>query len=149
MHACLLLLPGLLIVRVPIEFGSDGRQALPRLVWLAEGAGSGARPGGGGNEATRATATRAQRPGQETLTTPAASLVDFDAHQATANVHRAQEVMVPVHASAAGLRDLPGAFLPVAVDLLSRGPGSGPGSDGGKGSGSTTVVEVRHSPATV
>jgi protein TonB len=131
----------------------EERAPLPQLVWIGQ-ADSGLRGGRTPNR-RREPANRAERPGRDRLTVPAARppagerIVDREPP--------AQEVNIPAVPEASGLREIPGVVSEViAVNIapggrssgpgagldgrsgLDRGPGSGTG-DRGRGSGNDLV----------
>jgi TonB family protein len=128
-HACLAVLAGLVAARGPSIVTSSIVLSTSPLVW--EGGG-----GGGGEKSSQSAARLAQRVGRDATTMPVARAGESDAASEVETPPPLQQLAVEVEPAAAGLRELPGALTAVGAELVSRGPGTGSGTDGGNGPGS-------------
>jgi protein TonB len=133
-HAAVLVLVVLVVGRTPASSPQEGRRApsLP-LVWTPL-AGGGSHPGGG--EPVREVARRAQLVGREAITLPVAAPPRLDSPKPAEAPEPAPRLELPAVPIESGLREVVGAVAELRpIESLTRGPGVGPGADGGRGSG--------------
>jgi periplasmic protein TonB len=134
-HAALLLLVALVVGRTPASSPPDARPAvsLP-LVWTPL-AGGGRHPGGGG-EPAREAARPAQLVGREAIAVPVAAPPRLDSPKPAEVPDPMPRLDIPALRVESGLQEIVGVVAELRpMELLTRGPGAGPGADGGRGPG--------------
>jgi protein TonB len=121
--------------RPPISTAGEPERAMPRMVWLnAPGPGGG---GGGGGNGMKDPPRRAERPGRDALTVPAAKPVAHDfSKPATLEPPALPSLVIPVANLASAVEALPQLGAVGAAPSLT--PSQGSGSDGGAGTGKGT-----------
>ena len=124
------------VERTPMPTSQAGPMASIPLVWAPSPDGDGGRKPGGGGEKTTELARPAQLVGRDALTVPVAPPVQLDAPQPVQAPDPTPRLEIPAMPVESGLREVVGAVSELrAIELPSRGPGSGPGADGGRGAG--------------
>jgi periplasmic protein TonB len=134
-HAGLLVLVALALGRTPPASpqGATPAAQIP-LVWTPM-PGGGEDPGGGG-EPTEERARAARLVGREAVTMPVAAPPPLDPSKPAEAPDPAPRLDIPAMLVESGLTEVVGAVADVRpVALLTRGPGAGPGADGGRGPG--------------
>jgi TonB family protein len=144
-HAGLFFLTLFVLMRVP-EIASPAKASLEfmkDIVWLDQpGPGGG---GGGGNKRPEP-ARRAEAPGKDKITVPAAKPPKLENPAPPKDIPPQPQMTIPAVTTAAGITEMPGALsgLPATPSLGSgtgtgagsgQGSGLGPGSGGGTGGG--------------
>ena len=105
------------------------------LVWTPTLEAGGGDPGGGGKEDERTPATPAQLVGRDALTVPVSPPVQLSPPKPQV-ADPAPRLDIPVMPVQSGLQEVIGAVAELRpIELPSRGPGAGPGADGGRGRG--------------
>jgi periplasmic protein TonB len=135
-HAAVGFLVILIIGRAPVSPSSDPKppEAIP-LVWTPTLEPGGGDPGGGGKKDERTPATPAQLVGRDALTVPVAAPVQLD-QQKPRVAEQALRLDIPAMPVQSGLQEIVGAVAELRpIESPSRGPGAGPGADGGRGPG--------------
>lgn len=115
----------------------DQPERLPSdIVWLSE-PGPGGGGGGGGNQ-MQEPPRKAEAPGKDRITVPAAKPPKLEAPEPPKDVPKPpQEIVIPAQAAATGVVELPGALTSApSISTISQGPGSGGGAGTGQGGGS-------------
>ena len=124
------------VERTPMPTSQAGPMASIPLVWAPSPDGGGGRKPGGGGEKTTELARPAQLVGRDALTVPVAPPVQLDAPQPVEAPDPTPRLEIPAMPVESGLREVVGAIAELrAIELPSRGPGAGPGADGGRGAG--------------
>ena len=134
-HAAVCLVAVAVAGRAPVSPSPDPRPmaAIP-LVWTPTLDGGVGDPGGGGKEAERRPATPAQLVGRDALTVPVSPVQLNPPKPQVAD--QAPQLDIPVMPVQAGLQEVVGAVAELRpIELPSRGPGAGPGANGGRGPG--------------
>jgi TonB family protein len=104
------------------------------LIWLSQ-SGPGGGGGGGGNR-MKEPPRRAQAPGHDALTVPAARQPKLDQPDAKVEPNPLEQLTIPVQTSASAVDSLPGVLeAPAAPPTSSQGPGAGGGAGDGAGLG--------------
>jgi protein TonB len=133
-HAAAIVIISIIVARAPAPSSSIASQPVSsvRLIWTASGSGR-----GGGGDGSPKPARAAQLPGRDSIALatrrppPVARVEPRDVPQPQ------QQLALVEPTVSAGLQEVVGAVLELRdTDLAGRGPGSGPGADGGRGSGS-------------
>jgi protein TonB len=139
--ACHLVFFGILLVlmrpgsRAPIVSSSEPDRAIPRMVWLkAPGPGGG---GGGGGDGSKEPPRRAERPGRDAITVPAAKAVAHDfSKPARVEPAAPPSLDIPVANLASSVETLQMGAIGAPPSLTAlQGPGDGGGAGTGKGPG--------------
>ena len=135
-HIALLLTVLVVLSRVPEITAPIKSMDLTDIVWLDQpGPGGG---GGGGNKMPDPP-RRAELPGKEKITVPAAKPPKIDKPAPPKEVAPQPQMTIPALTAAAGITEMPGALsgLPAAPSTGSgTGTGAGPGTGSGLGPGS-------------
>jgi protein TonB len=121
--------------RAPIASSSDPDRAMPRMVWLkAPGPGGG---GGGGGNGLKEPPRRAERPGRDAITVPAAKPAAHDSSKpASVEPPALPSLDIPVANLASSTETLQMGAIGAPPSLTaSQGPGDGPGAGTGRGTG--------------
>lgn len=135
-HVVGLILVTMIVARSPIDPALDGRLPVStRLVFTAQGPEGGRRRGGGGEEAATP-ARRTQLVGREAIALPKAASLLPDRVEPETITPPAQTLVIPQPQVNSGLSEIVGAVTELRPLDGLRGPGSGPGADGGHGPGS-------------
>jgi protein TonB len=134
-HAGLLVLVALVVgPSAPAPQATTRAAVSVPLVWTPVAGGNGQR-GGGGEEAAEA-ARAAQVVGREPIVMPVAVPPRLEPQTLTQAPDPPPRLDLPAMPIESGLHELVGAVAEVRpVGLLTRGPGVGPGADGGRGTG--------------
>jgi protein TonB len=123
-------------VLVPVSAPETADRAIPRMVWLnAPGPGGG---GGGGGDHMKEPARRAEMPGRDAITVPAARPREPDFSKlATREPDPVPQLIIPVarQASAPDAVTQIGAINALPSLTPSQGPGDGRGAGTGRGPG--------------
>ena len=137
-HVTLFALTLFVLTRVP-EIAAPAKASLEfmkDIVWLDQpGPGGG---GGGGNKRPEP-ARRAESPGKDKITVPAAKPPKIDNPAPPKDIPPQPQMTIPAVTTAAGITEMPGALsgLPATPSLGSgTGTGAGPGTGSGLGPGS-------------
>src|SRR6185369_833609 len=110
------------------------RTPLKGLIWLTE-AGPGGGGGGGGNR-MKEPPRRAEAPGHDAVTVPAATQPKPDRPDAMLDPNPIQRLDIPVKSLASATDLVPGLLeAPAGPPTLSQGPGTGHGAGDGAGPG--------------
>ena len=133
-HAAILGLVALALGPTPASSPQPAKPAVSvPLVWTPLAGGNGER--GGGGEKAAEVARAAQLVGREAIVLPVAAPPRLEP-QLTQVPDPPPRLDLPAMPIESGLQELVGAVAEVRpVGLLTRGPGVGPGADGGRGSG--------------
>ena len=135
-HAAICVVAIIVAGRTPVSPSPETRPpAVMPLVWTPTLDPGGGEPSGGGKEDERTPATPAQLVGHDALTVPVSPSVQLDTPkpQVADPVPRLDIPVMPVQS---GLQEVVGAVAELRpIELPSRGPGAGPGADGGRGQG--------------
>jgi periplasmic protein TonB len=121
--------------RAPIASAPEPDRAIPRMVWLkASGPGGG---GGGGGNGKKDPPRRAERPGRDAITVPAAKPVAHDfSKPASVEPAALPSLDIPVANLASSTETLQMGAIGAPPSLTaSQGPGDGGGAGTGKGTG--------------
>ena len=141
-HLALLMTVILVLTRVPNIVSPETQERIKDIIWLDQpGPGGG---GGGGNKRPEPP-RKAEMPGKEKITVPAAKPPKVDTPAPPKDIPQPQ-MNIPAVTAAAGITEVPGALsgLPAAPSTGSgvgtgagsgTGSGLGPGSGGGMGGG--------------
>ena len=141
-HLALLMTVILVLTRVPDIVSPETQERIKDIIWLDQpGPGGG---GGGGNKRPEPP-RKAEMPGKEKITVPAAKPPKVDTPAPPKDIPQPQ-MNIPAVTAAAGITEVPGALsgLPAAPSTGSgvgtgagsgTGSGLGPGSGGGMGGG--------------
>jgi protein TonB len=135
-HASLLLIAVTVVGRMPKSLTVEEKRVSPlALVWTPGPGGGVVNPGGGGHKDSPPQSARAATlVGRDALTIPAAVPPRID--QPAEIPDPAPRIDVPLVPVSSGLQETVGAVSELRpLELLTRGPGSGPGADGGHGAG--------------
>jgi protein TonB len=135
-HAAVCLVAIAVAGRAPVSPTPEARPpaAMP-LVWTPTLEAGGRDPGGGGKEDERTPATPAQLVGPDALTVPVSPPVQLNPPKPQV-ADPTPRLDIPVMPVQAGLQEVVGAVAELRpIVLTSRGPGTGPGADGGRGRG--------------
>ena len=135
-HAAAFLVAIVIAGRAPVSPSPEARPlaAMP-LVWTPTLEAGGGDPGGGGKEDERTPATPAQLVGRDALTVPVSPPVQLSPPKPQV-ADPAPRLDIPVMPVQSGLQEVIGAVAELRpIELSSRGPGAGPGADGGRGRG--------------
>jgi protein TonB len=110
------------------------RAPTPNVIWLTEpGPGGG---GGGGGNRMQEPPRRAESPGKDTLTVPAAKQPRLEQQDAKVEPDPLERLIIPANTLASAVDSLPGLLeAPLAPQTASQGSGSGDGAGTGKGRG--------------
>ncbi len=141
-HLALVMAVILVLTRVPNIVSPEAQDRIKDIIWLDQpGPGGG---GGGGNRRPEPP-RKAEMPGKEKITVPAAKTPKVDTPAPPKDIPQPQ-MTIPAVTAAAGITEMPGALsgLPAAPSTGSgvgtgagsgTGSGLGPGSGGGMGGG--------------
>src|SRR5262249_28059165 len=111
---------------------SSDAPPLKGLIWLSE---AGPGGGGGGGNRMKDPPRRAEAPGKDAVTIPAARQASLEKPEAKVDPNPVERLNIPVRTMASALESLPGIVEgPIAPPTSSQGPGTGGGS-GGPGAG--------------
>ena len=135
-HAAAFLVAIVVAGRTPVSPSPEARPpAVMSLVWTPTLEGGGGDPGGGGEKDEPRPATPAQLVGSDALTVPVSPPLQLSPPKPQV-ADPAPRLDIPVMPVQAGLQEVVGAVAELRpVESPSRGPGAGPGADGGRGPG--------------
>ena len=134
-HGLLLLLAILVVGRGPAPSQHVSQAVAIPLVWIPAKDDGGGDPGGGGKNASEL-AQQAHLVGPEAITVPAAKPVQLNQPKPAEAADPLPRLDIPAMPVESGLQEVVGAVAELRpLELLTRGPGAGPGADGGRGAG--------------
>ena len=134
-HAALLILAMLIVGRAPASSPQQVRtmSSMP-LVWTPIPGGGGDE--GGGGQKTTEPARSAKLVGREAITVPVAAPRQLQSPKPAEIPDPPPRIDIPAMPVESGLTEAVGAVAELRpIALLTRGPGTGPGADGGRGAG--------------
>jgi protein TonB len=135
-HAAVCVVAIIVAGRTPVSPSPAARPpaAMP-LVWTPTFDPGGGDPGGGGKKDERTPATPGQLEGRDVLTVPVSPSVQLDTPKPQI-ADPAPRLDIPVMPVQSGVQEVVGAVAELRpMEPPSRGPGAGPGADGGRGRG--------------
>jgi protein TonB len=134
-HGVLLLVATLVLGRTPAPSPQAGPVVSIPLVWAPKPDTGGGHQGGGG-EKEKVRARQARLVGRDAITVPAAKPVQLSPPKPAETPDPPSRLEIPAMPVESGMQEVVGAVAELRpLDLLTRGPGTGPGADDGRGQG--------------
>jgi TonB family protein len=139
-HVALFLTVVLVLTRVPNIVSPEAQDRIRNIVWLDQ---PGPGGGGGGGNRNPEPPRKAEMPGKEKVTVPAAKPPKIDKPTPPKDIPPQPQMNIPAVNAASGITEMPGALsgLPATPSMgsgIGTGAGSGTGSGLGPGSGGGT-----------